>query len=81
MEKYDEFYFIQLAEEAKIGKKVVNWLNSLTLSQDDIIDLDERIMKKFKIPEEKAGKIVELFVRYKAGAFSKNELSNKINKL
>lgn len=78
---YDEFYFISLAEEKNFGKNVFTWITKQKLSNEDIIDLDEKMAKKFNIPEEKAGKIIEIFVRHKAGGMDKNKAIKQIDKL
>lgn len=84
-ELYDEFYFIDLVNRKRnlFENKVFEFLEkqSKKLSQDELIDLDEIIAKKFKVDEENAGKIIQIYVRYKAGGFDAKTAMKKIGRI
>ena len=82
-ELYDEFYFIDLVDKKRnlFENKIFDFLEKQKLSQDELIDLDEIIAKKFKVGEENAGKIIQTYVRYKAGGMDAKTAKKKIGRI
>lgn len=71
---------IELSEAKKFGNKIYKWIKKQHLkSKEDLDDLDERMAEAFGISEEKAGKIVAIYVRHKAGGFDEKEVVSKID--
>lgn len=77
-----EIFEFALQLEAKdLGTKVMKWLNKQRVEKDIDVDLDEVMAKKFHINELKAGKMIEIYVRHKAGAFDEKEAAEEMNKV